>query len=82
VEREFDLDQGSFSPIAFLWLGLLCGNSNVPHPLPDIGNGSHGLHLVKLPSRRVFSDQAGVSECGEGRSFTSAADHHIAQRIC
>jgi FixJ family two-component response regulator len=35
---------------------LLCGNSNVPHPLPDIGSGFHGPHLVKLPSRRVLSD--------------------------
>jgi hypothetical protein len=31
-------------------------NSNVPHPLPDIGNGSHRLDLVQLPSRWVLSD--------------------------
>jgi hypothetical protein len=61
---------------------LLCGYFDVPHPVPDIGNGFHGPHLVKLPSRRVLSDQTGVSKGGDGRYFTSAANHHIARRIC
>jgi hypothetical protein len=50
----------------------LCGDYDVdlgasPHPLPDVGTGSHGLHLVELPGRRVVSDQAAFSKRGEGR---------------
>jgi hypothetical protein len=61
-------------------LGLFCWNANVPHPVT--GNGFYGLHLVELPSRRVLSDQAGVSEGGDGRFCTFAANRHIALRIC
>jgi hypothetical protein len=50
----------------------LCGDYDVdpgasPHPLLDVGNGSHGFHLVELPGRRVVSDQAAFSKRGEGR---------------
>jgi hypothetical protein len=51
----------------------------VPHPPLDLSDGSHGPGLVKLPSRRVLSNQANVSEGGDGRCCT---DHHGAQRIC
>jgi hypothetical protein len=61
---------------------LLRRNSDVPHPLPDIGNGSHRPHLVNLPSHRVLSDQAGVSEDGDGRYCTYTAGHHGTQRVC
>jgi len=46
-------------PIAILFvnrLRLVSWNCNVPHPLRDTGDGFHGPHLVKLPSRRVLSD--------------------------
>ena len=49
-------------------------NCNVP--LPDTGNGFHGLRLVKLPSRRLLSNQTGVPEGGDGRNCTFAADAH------
>jgi hypothetical protein len=38
-----------------------------PHPLPNIGNGSHGFNLVRLPSCRVLSNHAGLFERGERR---------------
>jgi hypothetical protein len=61
-----ELDQRTVSPIAlfFWWFGFL-GNSNVPHPLPNFGNGRDGHHLVKLPSRRFLSE-AGASTTGNG----------------
>jgi hypothetical protein len=84
MEREFDPTK---EPLRELRFGSSAGsvaleNSNVPHPLPDIGNGSYGLHLVNLQSRRVLSDQAGVSEGGNGRHCSSTADHHITQPVC
>jgi hypothetical protein len=36
------------------------------NPLPDVGNSSLGSHLVSLPGRRFLSDQAGLSERGDG----------------
>jgi hypothetical protein len=30
-------------------------------PLPDVVNSSYSLHLVKLPSQRLFSDLASLS---------------------
>src|SRR5258708_23762219 len=54
---RFDLDRSRQVQFYFIkCVRLLWAKSNVPHPLPDIGNGSHGPHLVKLPSRRVLSD--------------------------
>ena len=48
----------------------------MPHPPSDLGNSSHVHHLVKLPSRRVLSDQTGVSEGGNGRYRTSCQPSH------
>jgi hypothetical protein len=38
-----------------------------PHPLPRVGNGAYGPNMVKLPSRRVLSNQAGLFERRERR---------------
>jgi hypothetical protein len=57
---------------------VFLGNSNVPHPLPNCGNGRHGHHLVKLPSRWILSDQTAVSEGGDGWFCTRIANHQNA----
>jgi hypothetical protein len=44
-------------------------------PLPEFANSSYSLHLVKLPSQRLFSDLAGLSEY---RAMMKSLMHNLA----
>lgn len=74
---------GNILAIAIPFNGALaCGNGDVLHALFDVGIGFHSHRLVRLPSRRILSDQVAVSEGGDldGRHCTEpAVTRHLSE---